>query len=195
MTDKVILLMDMDGVLADWTKRVLQTYAERYPDRFVPKQEDVTQFFIEGLFPEEHQEDLLAIPREKGFYLSLDPIAGAIEALKDIENNCLDFIEPFLCTAPELEFEELMCHSEKAQWVQAILGDFWLKRLIITKDKTLVIGDYLIDDKPEIKGVLKPAWQQIHLKQPYTSKDAESVFKWSEWNDLKDDLKVVKERF
>jgi 5'-nucleotidase len=188
MTNKVILLIDMDGVQADWTKRVLSTYAEKYPDRFVPKQEDVTEFFIEGLFPEEHREDLLKIPRTKGFYASLETIPGSIEAMKDIEENCKDFIEPYICSAPELDFEDLLCHSEKAQWVKKILGDFWLKRMILTKDKTVVRGDYLIDDKPVITGAVDPQWKHIHLKQPYTPSTAQCTFEWSQWDILKKHL-------
>lgn len=185
MTDKVVLLIDMDGVLCDWYGRVLETYKARYPDRVHVAREEVTRFYVEELYPEEHKDDIVAIAREKGFYLSLDPMAGALEALKDIEENCLDFIDPFICTSPEVEYEDLMCHSEKVQWTQKHLGAFWVKRTIITKDKTLVIGDYIIDDKPEIKGALKPVWKQLHLEQPYTPADARHVFKWSDWAEKK----------
>jgi 5'-nucleotidase len=156
---------------------------------------DVTRFYVEELYPYEHKADVMAIAREKGFYTSMDPIDGAISALKDIEDNCMDFIEPFICTSPEVEFQDLMCHSEKVQWNENFLSPFWVKRTIITKDKTMIRGHFIIDDKPEIKGALNPMWQQIHYKQPYTPKDAKMVFDWSEWNDLREVLRDVREDF
>ncbi len=38
------------------------------------------------------------------------------------------------------------------EWVQQHLGRGWVNRLVITKDKTIVTGDLLIDDRPKIKG-------------------------------------------
>jgi 5'-nucleotidase len=193
MIDKVILLIDMDGVVYNWYGHLLRVYRARYPDRVYVKPEDVTKFYVEELYPEEHRQDVMAIAREQGFYLGLDPMPGAIEALKDIEENCQNFIEPFICTSPEVEFEGLMCHSEKVQSVKRDLGDWWVKRTIITKDKTLVRGSFLIDDKPEIKGVLQPVWAQIPFDQPYAVRpepgNPKPMFNWSLWPLLKNDLR------
>jgi 5'-nucleotidase len=190
MNRKVILLIDMDGVIAGWYPGLVNLYKEKYPDRSTVPAEEVTQFFVEGFYPEEHREDVLRIARTRGFYTSLPVIDGAKEALKDIEENCLDFIEPFICTAPEMEFDDLMCHSEKVQWLNDHFGEFWATRAIITKDKTLVMGDYLIDDKPKVKGVRLPDWQHIHYAQPYNNSTliADYRFTWDQWNDLKMDL-------
>ena len=38
------------------------------------------------------------------------------------------------------------------EWVEHHLGWKWINKLIVTKDKTVVSGDLLIDDKPIIKG-------------------------------------------
>jgi 5'-nucleotidase len=37
-------------------------------------------------------------------------------------------------------------------WVKNHLGKHWLKKLILTADKTIVKGHLLIDDKVDIKG-------------------------------------------
>src|SRR5579859_643389 len=123
--NKFKLLIDMDGVLAKWYHGLLKIYRERYPDRPFIQPEEVTRFYVEELYPEEHKNDVMAIAREKGFYLSLPVMEGAQEALKDIQENCLSFIDPFICTSPEVEFEDLMCHSEKVQWTRKNFGDFW----------------------------------------------------------------------
>jgi 5'-nucleotidase len=192
MINKFTLLIDQDGVLAEWYQGLLDIYRKRYPDRPYVKPEDLTQFYAEELYPEEHRADVMAIAREKGFYLSLSVTPGAKEALEDIEKNCLEFINPFICTSPEVEFEDLMCHSEKVQWTRDNLSDFWVKQTIITKDKTVVRGDILIDDKPFIKGSMEPLWVQMPFDRPYTDTSNMRIqhkFNWSQWPKLRDSIK------
>ena len=38
-------------------------------------------------------------------------------------------------------------------WIEEHLGEDWLDKIIITKDKTVVNGHVLIDDRPNIKGI------------------------------------------
>lgn len=187
---KIVLLIDMDGVVAEWYPGLLATYIERFPDREYIAPDEVSRFYVEELYPEEHRQDVMRISREKGFYRNLPVMPGAKESLADIQNNCLDFIDPFICTAPELESDELCCHTEKVQYVQEHFGDFWARRTILTKDKTLVYGNYLIDDKPVINGLLQPTWEQIHYAQPYNKYVRDVEFTWAQWNDLKMDLYV-----
>ena len=47
-------------------------------------------------------------------------------------------------------------------------------RLVIAQDKTRVIGDWLIDDKPEVNGLLRPTWEHILFTQEY-NKDLDGV--------------------
>lgn len=37
-------------------------------------------------------------------------------------------------------------------WVEKHLGQEFLEQVILTRDKTLITGDILIDDKPDIQG-------------------------------------------
>jgi len=188
MEHKYILLIDMDGVICEWTGRVLSAYRERFPDRPCPSQDEVTQFYLEDLFPEEHRDDVLAIVREAGFYSSLEPIPGAIDALGNMMIECQGFLEPFICSSPEVNYAGLQCHSEKAVWVEKHLGPWWTKRLILTRDKTLVRGHILIDDKPEIKGVTTPTWHQLVFDQPYNRHVAKQRFTWSDWPILRQSM-------
>ena len=48
--------------------------------------------------------------------------------------------------------------TEKYQWVEKHLGKKAVSQLMLTKDKTIVRGDLLIDDKPGIKGLDSPSW-------------------------------------
>jgi 5'(3')-deoxyribonucleotidase len=76
-----------------------------------------------------------------GFFLELQPIAGAIEAYQKLE----DKYDVWILTRPS--FKNINCYSEKAKWVQDHLGDRVLAKTILIPDKSLVKGDYLIDDQ------------------------------------------------
>ena len=39
------------------------------------------------------------------------------------------------------------------EWVENHLGKDWIDRLILTRDKTMINGDVLIDDKINITGI------------------------------------------
>jgi hypothetical protein len=48
-----------------------------------------------------------------------------------------------------------------------VLGAEFTKRVILTRDKTLVRGDVLVDDKPEIRGVVAPNWRDVLFDETY----------------------------
>lgn len=75
-----------------------------------------------------------------GFFRNLDPIKGAIESFKKLEKN----YDVWILTRPS--FRNKLCYTEKAEWVENHLGYETLKKTIICGDKSLLIGDYLIDD-------------------------------------------------
>jgi len=56
------------------------------------------------------------------------------------------------------------------------------------KDKTLIIGDILIDDKPEIKGISTPNWEHIIFDQPYNKNITNK--KRINWDNFKEVLGV-----
>ena len=51
-------------------------------------------------------------------------------------------------------------------------------RLVITQDKTRVLGDWLVDDKPEITGNLPAQWTQIVFDQSYNQHVAGPRANW-----------------
>ena len=48
---------------------------------------------------------------------------------------------------------ELFYFISQFEWVEEHLGRDWTLRLILTRDKTVVNGHILIDDKPKITGM------------------------------------------
>ena len=49
------------------------------------------------------------------------------------------------------------------------MGEDWIKRIILTKDKTIINADMLVDDRPQIQGATIPSWEHIIYDQPYNS--------------------------
>ena len=75
-----------------------------------------------------------------GFFALMDPMPGAIEAVKKLSQHYEVFI---LSTAP---WKNPSSWSDKRIWVEKFFGDIFFKRIILTHRKDLVMGDYLIDD-------------------------------------------------
>lgn len=83
-----------------------------------------------------------------GFFANLNPIEGAIDAAKALEKS--NKYQPYILTAPSLK--NPLCYTEKRVWVEKWLGFSYVKKLIICPEKSLLKGDYLIDDNISGKG-------------------------------------------
>jgi 5'-nucleotidase len=188
LSRKPILLFDMDGVMANYYGRFLELWRSIYTDReFIPEGELKT-FYLEDSYREEYREDIRELTTSCGFFRGIKPISGSIETLRKILSDGI--FEPFICSSPEVEAEEQCCFSEKAQWVEDHLGREWTERLILTKDKTLVYGDFLIDDKPVIKGINhKKAWTRVVFDQSYNKGViGPRLNGWADWDKLEPGL-------
>ena len=76
-----------------------------------------------------------------GFFLYLEEIPGAIDAFRKLEEK----YDVWILTRPS--FKNVNCFTEKAQWVWDHLGFEIVKKTIMAGDKSLLKGDYLIDDR------------------------------------------------
>lgn len=156
----MILLVDQDGVLSDLEAKFWPIFGARYPDAPKIAPEDRTTFYVEDQIGQEWRKYAEPILHEKGFFQTLPIVPGALEGLLRLSKE----FEVYICTSP---VTSPWCATEKLLWIKANLGPKWARRTIITKDKTLVRGEYLIDDRPEVKGDLLPQWEHIHFDRPY----------------------------
>jgi len=151
----------MDDVIADFDGEFYKRWKLKYPDKYITPPNQRSKFYIKEESPPEYRDFITSIYAEPGFIRSLPPVAGAIDAINEISKEHTVFI----CTTPLDKFEN--CVLEKYYWVLENLGFELTKRLILTKDKTLIKGDILIDDKPEITGNCIPQWEHILFDKPY----------------------------
>lgn len=157
-----VVLIDMDNTIVNFDKRFDEQWQKKYPDLpFIPCSERKS-FHIEKSFPKELENNVLDIFHEPGFFRQLEPIEHAVNALHDIDGAGFEIK---LCTAPLTEAPN--CMTEKYEWVKEHLGKRWLKKLIITDDKTMIKGKVLIDDKPNIVGNYTPEWIQVYFDTSY----------------------------
>ncbi len=184
MAKKEIYLIDMDGVLADVVDGFNLQLNTLFPLVTPLPYEQITSFFIETCYPKEYQKELEGIWAKEGLFAGLKPIDGAFEALDYLLSKGKEFR---VCTAPNLESKT--CEGEKKEWLRKYGGDEYVKRLIITPDKTLIIGDYLIDDKSKVTGLIeKPVWEHILYSQPWNAQ--ETGKRRITWDNYKDILEI-----
>ena len=127
-----ILYIDMDNVLVDF-KSGIDAISE----------EDRQQF----------KDDLDEVP---GIFSKMKPVDGAIEAYNELTKHFDVYI---LSTAP---WENPSAWSDKLLWVKKYLGQTAHKRLILSHNKNLNAGDFLVDDRTA-NGAGKFAGEHIHF--------------------------------
>lgn len=181
------ILVDIDGVLADFISGYYQM-AELHKYRFLksvlPKKEDIRTFFIEDSIPEhlktdEIKQQLHDIVNEVGLFVNLKMIENAQQGVQKLQQ--WSGRDVFFVSAPHNSAK--MSYAEKAIWIENHFPSHWLDKLILCRDKTLISGCILIDDKPSPMGEFEPDWSHIVYDQPYNRhcievKGKRRMFSW-----------------
>jgi 5'(3')-deoxyribonucleotidase len=114
---KKILYFDMDNVLVDFQSGI---------DQLSPE------------LKEQYKDDLDEVP---GIFGLMKPVDGAIDAF----NLLAEKYEVYILSTATWENPSSWC--DKLEWVKKYLGVNAYKRLILSHNKQLNKGDYLIDDR------------------------------------------------
>lgn len=174
------ILVDMDGVIADYDGEFLQRWRGRHPDKFYVPLEERTTFYVKDNYPAELQPLVAEILLEPGFFRDMQSVPGAKEALEEMRDKGLDV---FICTSPLSAYQN--CVLEKYEWVEKVLGPAWVKQIVLTKDKTLIKANFLIDDKPSITGAVDPPeWEHILYDRPYNRGVNKKRITWNNWREV-----------
>lgn len=122
--------------------------------------DDTTAFYTKA-----HAYVLNASPQVKfpqsllGFFANLEPDPEAIAAIELF--RALPGVSVYFATAPSVC--NLHCYTEKAAWVERWYGRRGLENLIIALDKSMLIGDVLIDDRSTGRGQENFKGKLIHF--------------------------------
>lgn len=177
-----IILVDMDGTICKFTKALL---ASAHTNLGAPllREEDCTHFHTEHEFAPHLHEAVAKLSDDPDFFENLEPVEGAVEALLEMEALG---VTVFICTAPKKFYHNPRCAVEKHAWVMKHLGKGWTERVVFSRDKTLVHGTVLIDDKPDVEGVANPTWKHVYFDQPYNRSNSARprITDWSKWKEV-----------
>ena len=102
---------------------------------------------------QQYEGDLDEVP---GIFSKMQPYDGAIEAYQKLAQHFDTYI---LSTAP---WENPSAWSDKLLWVKKYLGQTAHKRLILSHNKNLNAGDFLVDDRTA-NGAGEFAGEHIHF--------------------------------
>ena len=132
------IFIDMDNVLVDF-----QSGIDRLDEK--TKQAFGEYYDSNGNKHEAHYDDV------PGIFALMDPMPGAIDAVQKLRDRYNLYI---LSTAP---WRNPTAWCDKLNWVKKYFGagedTAFYKRIILTHNKGLCNGDYLIDDRPDKCGV------------------------------------------
>jgi 5'-nucleotidase len=192
------ILVDLDGVVVNYMGHVLLRLktqpgvTERYPEILDVNYEDISFWGLGELFPNIEIKQLIDITKTlPEMFLGPEPIEGSLKALEIIASE----FNVFLCSSTfSAKHEADHVYLEKIQWVRRYLGSEWVDRVILTRDKTVVSGDILIDDKPRISGINKnPSWQHVLFDQPWNREieDLPRLVGWDNPEQIVKDLHVI----
>ena len=186
MAERGTVLVDMDGVLFDWQEGVDRIGNELARERGIdwpcPPPAVTHRFRLESyaMTPDELRlvHDARSHPELFG---SLQPLPGAITALNEIAED----YDTFIVSTPDES--NPTCASAKYQSMAEHFGSQWSKRTILSHDKTLVAGHVLIDDKPDITGLLqdRQTWIQVVFDQPQNRAFlGPRLHRWADWRSV-----------
>lgn len=132
---KQTIYIDLDGVIVDIERYIKETYNSKY----------IKTHGI-GTIIDMHPE----------IFHNAPPMPGAVAAFRQLAQKHNVYI---LSTAPWDNPEAWMA---KRLWVEKHLGSEAYKRLILSHNKGLLMGDYLIDDRT-VNGVTDFEGTHIHF--------------------------------
>lgn len=185
------ILIDCDGVLADFTVSCVKLINERLNRSH--NIEDVTQWDIFKNFSiKEHEHILDQAINENGFCKNIPVLPGAHEAIEKIEK---DFGNVYIVTAPH------RAHSwvyERTNWLSHHFG-ISRYRIVYTHAKHVIQGDALIDDSRKnlamwaehhING-LPILWERTYNKVPRDN-DSSTLINVNDWSQVFKALEKIK---
>lgn len=139
---KKILYVDLDDVMAETLPAILREYNKMYNANAKVENIDDWQFYrCLGHDTKEGLEIIHKIFNIPGWWLGLKPISGAKEVMRMLNR----VYNMYICTTP---FESDNCIPEKIAWLRNHFPFLEQRQRIFIYDKNLLIGDYMIDDKP-----------------------------------------------
>ena len=173
-----IVLIDVDSTINNFQEHFLRLFKEKYPD--VSRKLSLHPTHIEVLTLD--KDKAMEVLESDGFTNGMVPLEGAVNAIQQIESRGFTV---FFCTT--LVTDNSNALKDRIHWIGKWFGEKFMNRVIFTKDKSLIRGNFLIDDSPiKTKGILQPEWKLIVFDMSYNQNDQcyGRIFGWTDLDSI-----------
>jgi len=168
-----VVLVDMDGVLADFDLAVVEALKPTCPDIHVGPSSH--RMYL--AFPA-YAKQIRAVAGARGFFRDLKPIRDALAGWQLLEE--LGY-RPHICSSPLVWHPD--CEREKRAWLAEHLGEQVAREAYIVRDKCPCPGFALIDDIPSVECASNaPEWRHIVFDQTY-NRQSQAPYRLHGWLD------------
>lgn len=185
---KHTIFIDMDNTLVNTTQG-LKNWYQKYCFNYQIKEKkfNETNYNVSTWVD---NTNLKYAFEEQYFFLNLEPNENAIDAitlLSKIHNV-------IICSVTNSNIYPYAA-QEKTQWIQKHLPMLHNgpTNLVLTEDKSILHGHYLIDDNPEIDKIGINAenihWEHVVFNQPYNEINSNKKFIINNWKQILDECK------
>jgi 5'-nucleotidase len=157
-----IVLVDMDGVLADfdlhfWNRCTAEGYVFDVDHHLDQRH----RYFTDHIPDSEHRQAARLMVDSEGWFRDLPVIPGAVEGMDAL---CSAGLDVWVCSKP-LDSNPTG-RDEKAAWLTEYFPDF-AERLILAPDKSMILGHVLLDDAPKLPWLERASWDAVVFAQPF----------------------------
>lgn len=204
MTDRPIILVDMDGPMCDFDLAFYDLCrdmgAAMHRGEVHHDNRCYTHRFATDCITSGAQKKLARRHVDTTrWFRNLPPTEGAIDGINELLAHP-EIGDVFLCTKP-ME-ANATCRDDKAQWVEEHLGMDWVRRLIVTPDKGMVRGDILLDDAPKAAWFARAEWAPVIFPMSWNQPESRfsqemgvcNAARWTWGDPVEDLLAAVPER-
>jgi 5'-nucleotidase len=161
----VTALIDMDGVLTDLDRLLFNKCIEEgLTFEIDGVHQQTKRYLVDHLSPRRAQRGRARwFLEQEGWFRNLPVMPGAVDGIAEMEDAGWDV---WVCTKP-LE-DNPWCASEKFQWLCEYFPSL-KKKLIIAPDKSLIKGDFLLDDAHKVRWLEsgRAEWEPVMFRSPY----------------------------
>ncbi|KAH0791873.1 5'-3'-deoxyribonucleotidase [Histomonas meleagridis] len=172
---KKVILLDIDGTLNNFQEYFISEFQKRYPELIDPSNPPKSHIDIMNI----DRQKGLALLQEPHFTEGMTPLRGAVKALHEMEARGHNV---FFCTSLVTDHSDTL--RDRVQWIGKWFGEKWMNRVIFAHDKTMVRGDFLVDDSPKkARGILPPTWKYIAFDAEHNQCDT-CDYRIYDWDNL-----------
>lgn len=174
-TNKPVLLIDQDDVLAEYIEGVVEAYNKKYGTNFKPSQ--CNSWDLVSIFGEE----ITTVMHEPELFRNLKPVPHAIETFERLYRSNL--FEMYIVTAAHPRSVEA-----KYEWLRKYMPFLPQSNIIVSSAKFMIKGDYLLDDgMHNIKAFAQTGGKPIVFDRPHNmnkGKEFVSINNWLEFEKI-----------